>query len=136
MDISKEVIIEITYRNLREGAFLHSGIWLKDHLGTFVLASSNHKSIALEEDPWYGRPYPVGLFQSVCRIPGNFLNEGMYSIAAIIGKGNDAQVLEDYVLSFNVHDTGEMRKEYLGPWVGPVIRPRLAWHTDYLGTNF
>ena len=133
VDISKEIEIEITYWNLEEGALLHTGIWLRDNLGGFVLASSNHKAIALEDDYWYGRPRPVGLYQSICRIPGNFLNEGLYSITAIVGRGAVPYILEDYVLSFNVHDTGEMRKEFLGSWIG-VVRPRLYWHTEQLET--
>jgi lipopolysaccharide transport system ATP-binding protein len=136
VDISREVLIQISYWNLREGALLYPAIWLRDQIGTFVLSSSHHKSVSLTEDPWYARPHPIGLFQSVCCIPGNFLNEGLYSVTAIVGKGiSDTQVLMDYVLSFHVHDTGEMRKEYLGPWVGPVIRPRLAWHTEFLGND-
>jgi lipopolysaccharide transport system ATP-binding protein len=136
VDISKEVLIQIMYWNLREGEVIYPAIWLRDHIGTFVLSSSHHRSISLTEDPWYGRPRPIGLFQSVCRIPGNFLNDGLYSVTAIVGKGiADTQILEDYILSFHVHDTGEMRKEYLGSWVGPVIRPRLAWHTEYLDND-
>ena len=136
VDISKEVLIQITYWNLREGVLLYPAIWLKDQIGTFVLSSSAHKFISLTDDLWCGHPHPIGLFQSVCRIPGNFLNEGPYSVTAILGKGiSDTQVLEDYVLSFHVHDTGEMTKEYFGSWVGPVIRPRLAWHTEFLGNN-
>ena len=136
VDISKEIIIQITYWNLREGELLYSAIWLRDKMGTLVLSSANGKSISLTEDPWYGRPHPVGLFQSVCRIPGNFLNDDLYSISAIVGRGtSDTQILEDYVLSFHVHDTGEMRKEYLGAWKGVVIRPRLAWHTEFFGDS-
>jgi len=132
VDISKEVRIQISYWNLQEGAVLYPAIWLRDQIGTCVLSSSHHKSISLTEDYWYGRPHPMGLFQSVCCIPGNFLNEGLYSIAAIAGKGiSDTQMLEDYVISFHVHDTGEMRKEFLGGWIG-TVRPRLAWHTEYI----
>jgi len=132
VDISKEVLIQITYWNLREGALLYPAIWLRDKMGTFVLASSNHKSASLTDDPWYGRPHPIGLFESICRIPGNFLNEGLYSVTVIVGKGiSDTQILEDYVLSFHVHDTGEMRKEFHGSWAG-VVRPKLAWHTEYI----
>ena len=134
VDISKEVLIQITYWNLRRGASLYKAILLKDRMGTLVFASSNHKSVSLTEDPWYGRPHQVGIFQSVCRIPGNFMNEGLYSVTAIVGKGiSDTQVLVDNVLSFNVHDTGEMRKEFYGGW-GGVIRPRLAWHTEHIGS--
>jgi lipopolysaccharide transport system ATP-binding protein len=133
VDISKETLIQITYWNLREGTLLYPAIWLRDHLGTFVLASSNHKSISLTEDSWSGRAHPTGLFQSVCHIPGNFLNEGLYSVSAMVGKWvADTQILQDYVLSFHVHDTGEMRKDYLGGWIGTVW-PQLAWHKEYLG---
>jgi len=133
VDISKEVLIEISYWNLQEGALLYPAIWLLDQMGTFVLSSSNAKSISLTEDVWHGRPHPTGLFQSVCRIPANFLNEGLYSVTSIVGKGiADTQILEDYVLSFQVHDTGEMRQEYYANWVG-VVRPRLAWSTEYAG---
>lgn len=129
VDISKEILIEIEYWNLQEGALLYPVIWMRDQMGTFVLASSNHKSISLTDDSWCGRPRPIGLFQSVCRIPGNFLNEGLYSITAAVGKGtSDTQVLEDYVVSFHVHDTGEMRKDFFRGWLG-IVRPRLAWST-------
>ena len=132
VDISKEIDIQIEYWNFREDIQLYQAIWLRDQTGTLVLSSSNHKSISLTEDSWYGRPHPMGLFQSVCRIPGNFLNEGLYSLTAIVGRGvSDTLVLEDYALSFHVQDTGEMRKEFLGVWVG-TVRPRLAWHTEYI----
>lgn len=134
--ISKDVIIEITYENLQEGNPLYSGIWLKDQRGTFVLSSANLSSMNLTTDPWYGQPHPCGMFKSVCRIPANFLNDSGYNIAVIVGKvPSKTQILEESLLSFRVHDTGEMRKEYLGSWTGPVVRPRLAWKTDYLGAD-
>jgi len=137
VDISKEVLVQITYENLQEGVPFYSGIWLKDQMGTFVLSSGNANSMSLTDDPWYGRPHPRGVFQSVCRIPANFLNDTTYSITAILGKvPNRTQVLEEYLLSFHVHDTGGMRKEHLGSWTGPVVRPRLAWNTDYLGASY
>lgn len=131
--IAKEVCIEITYWNLIENSILYPCVWLRDHMGTLLFSSSNHSSISLTDDPWYGRPHPTGLFRSICRIPGNFLNEGHYSVAAIVGKGiSDTQILEDRILSFQVYDTGEMRQEYHGTW-GGALRPRLPWHTEYIG---
>lgn len=132
VDISKDVLIQITYWNLRDGARLYPAIWLRTGMGTDVLSSSNVRSINLVTDVWGERPQPPGLFQSVCRIPGNFLNEGRYRITAILGTvPSDTQVLEEDLLSLDVHDTGEMRKEYYGGWLG-VVRPRLAWQTTYL----
>lgn len=135
VDISKRVTIQIQYWNLKEGACLYSAIWLRDQMGTPVLSSGTAPSVSLTEDRWYGRPHPIGLFESVCQIPGNFLNEGLYSVAAIVGKGvSDTQVLQDYALSFQVHDTGDMRNEFYGGWIG-TVRPRLAWQTEYLGPS-
>jgi lipopolysaccharide transport system ATP-binding protein len=135
VDISKEVLIEISYWNLRDGLKIYPAIWLRDHMGTLVLSSTNANSISLTKDPWWDSPHPKGLFESFCRIPGNFLNEGIYSVAAILGlPPANTQVLKDYVLSFTVHDTGEMRKEYYGGW-GGTVRPRLAWSTDFVGNG-
>jgi lipopolysaccharide transport system ATP-binding protein len=131
VDISREVIIQIEYWNLQEGALLCSSIELKTVMGTDVLASSNAHGHCLVEDPWYGRPQPPGLYQSICRIPRDFLNEGRYSVTAILAKMPGARlILRAEPLSFDVYDTGEMRKEYYGHW-GGVVRPRLAWHTEY-----
>ncbi len=135
VDISKEVTIQISYWNLREGALLYRAIILMDKLNTLVLSSNNHRSASLTEDPWYGRPQPKGLFQSTCRIPGNFLNDGLYSITAIVGTGaSHTEAMADNAVSFHVHDTGEMRQKFYGGW-GGVVRPRLAWHTEYTGTT-
>ncbi|MBD3308671.1 ATP-binding cassette domain-containing protein [candidate division KSB3 bacterium] len=132
VDISKEIAIQLLYWNLQPNSIIGPSIWLRDKIGTVVLASSNHASVSLTKDPWYGTPHPPGLFQSTCRIPANFLNEGLYSVTAMVDKGVcTTQIFEDFVLSFYVHDTGEMRKEYLGEWIG-TVRPRLAWHTEYL----
>ena len=67
-------------------------------------------------------------------LPANFLNEGRYLITPIIGNtvtGPRHEYLLDQNLqiSFNVTDTGEMRRSGLsGNWLG-VIRPKLIWNT-------
>ena len=47
VDISKEVVIQISYWNLQEGALLYRAIHLKDQMDTWVFSSSNLKSISL-----------------------------------------------------------------------------------------
>ena len=65
-------------------------------------------------------------------MPGNFLNDGMYRVGAWVLKDSSRpQVRADEVVSFTVHDTGAMRQEYTGPWIG-AIRPRLAWESDLM----
>jgi len=130
VDISKEVVIQITYWNLSQGTDLYAAIWLKDHAGVPVLASAS--SVVPTTDPWHGKPHPIGLFCSECRLPGSFLNEGRYYITPIVGKrpGSTLVLLED-LLAFDVHDTGEMRAEYYGPWIG-TVRPKLPWSSSFL----
>lgn len=133
IDISKDIQIEITYWNLNKDIELYSFIWLRSGMGVDVLSSSNFNSISLTKDSWFGRPQPIGMFKSVCCIPANFLNEGRYSITVGVGKvPNYTQVIQVDLLPFDVHDTGEMRKEFYGGWLG-VVRPRLAWQTKKVG---
>ena len=136
VDITRDVAVQITYWNLSPGQQLYSALWLKDSNGTFVLATSNVKSVSLTADPWYGVPQPAGLYQATCILPGNFLNEGRYLISAIVGRvPNRTIILEESVLTFDVHDTGAMREEYFGSWTGPVVRPRLPWNTIQQSTD-
>ena len=130
VDIAKDIAIQISYWNLVPDQQLYAVIWLKDSNGTFILSTSNVKSISSTDDPWYGVPQPAGLYQSTCVIPGNFLNEARYVISVIIGRVPlKTTIVEESVLTFDVHDTGAMREEFFGSWAGPVIRPRLPWST-------
>src|SRR2546423_2133435 len=105
-------------------------IHLFDKTRVGVLSSGNMHSANLGHDEWFNEPHPVGLYRSHCTIPGNFLNEGRYVINALIMTNvKDVEVRVDEVLSFEVHDSGGMRKEWKGHWLG-VVRPRLAWKTD------
>lgn len=130
VNIDQEVRAEIEFWNLKEGAKVSTSIHLLDQMGTCVLASANMHSANLIEDDWFGKPYQVGLYKTTCTIPANFLNEGRYSINAIILTDlTNAEVWEKEILSFTVHETGAMRKEYLGQWIG-AVRPKLAWQTS------
>jgi lipopolysaccharide transport system ATP-binding protein len=130
VDIARPVRVRISYWNLRAGGFYYAGLWLRDKVGVDVLASGSNPSMSLTDDSWTARPRPCGLYHSECVLPANFLNEGRYSITAIVGRPpTTAQILERDVVSFDVLDTGPMRKEYFGQWIG-VVRPRLAWSTE------
>lgn len=128
--IGQDILIEIEYWNRKPGVKVTSSIHLIDKMGVGVLASANMSSAALNDDGWYGRPHPEGLYKTRCKIPGNFLNEGTYSVNAIVLTDvTQVHARVDDVVSFTVHDTGEMRKEYSGYWYG-VVRPKLEWQTE------
>ncbi|MDD1720293.1 MAG: hypothetical protein LUQ25_09560, partial [Methanoregulaceae archaeon] len=108
-----------------------ASIHLLDRNGYPVLATGNLKSAMLnQDDVWAGAAYPQGTYLTSCIIPKNFLNEGLYYISVILLTDiAHTHVQEDELVSFSVHDTGEMRGEYMGGWIG-MIRPRLEWHTE------
>lgn len=119
--------IEIQYWNLVPDAHLHITlhIYNEEQIVAFSTAS-------FETDPiWNGRPFPTGLFRSICHIPPNFLNAGTYRILLLIVKDSDTIVYQyENILSYNIEDTDERTGGWFGREPG-VIRPKLSWKTEY-----
>ncbi len=130
VDIAAPLTIEMLYQTLVPGEELYGGMLLKDQMGTTVCMTSSAKPVSATPDAWSGQPHPVGVYRSYCQLPANFLNEGRYTVTAIIGRGtSEIQAQAEDAVAFDVHDTGEMRGLYFGQWPG-VIRPKLAWSTQ------
>jgi lipopolysaccharide transport system ATP-binding protein len=127
--IDKPVTIELDYLNLVGGSRVMTAVHITDSVGTSVLSTMNAPSACVETDPWFDKPRPVGRYRSRCTLPANFLNDGLYRVSPIfLTGGAETAVHEREIVSFMVHETGAMRKEYQGAWLG-VVRPRLAWAT-------
>jgi lipopolysaccharide transport system ATP-binding protein len=130
VDIDCEIAIVVEFDVLAETTNCVQ-LHLKDETGIFVFSSANAPSMNCGTDETFGRILGIGRYRTVCRIPGNFLNDTRYFVSLFLGPEiGKAMIRCESVLSFVVHDTGAMRKEYLGSWVGPVIRPRLDWTTQ------
>jgi lipopolysaccharide transport system ATP-binding protein len=130
--IDKEVHIIIRYYNLKEDSILISNIHIKDRTGSFVLASADFACSNLLVDEWHDKNRTIGIYETDCIIPANFLNDQYYSVdIGILDNKQQWQVWEKDIISFHVNDTGEMKKEYMGDWVG-VVRPKLAWKTIHI----
>ena len=134
VDISKEIKIIIGYECIKRSLKPYCAIWLKHGLGVDVLSSENTPYASKNIDQWYGQEYPCGLFESEVVLPGNFLNQGRYTVTPIIGNisTNDKPPFlldNDIQVSFNVVDDGSMKQNNLSEtWLG-VVRPRLTWNT-------
>ena len=130
--IDQEITIKMCYYNYQQDSILLSSIHLKDRNGFFILASADFACANLIKDEWYNRKRPQGFYETICIIPSNFLNYQYYSLdIGILNGDKEWQIWEKDIISFQVNDTGVMKEEYMGNWVG-VIRPKLTWKTTYL----
>ena len=130
--INEPVTVEIEYLNLKQDNLLIWGIEVKDKVGAYVFATNNRPSVNLGVDEWFGKPRPVGVYRTSCVIPANLLNDDFYSVdVRMVNQRNELRFVLEDALSFVIHESGDMTREYAGHWVG-VIRPRLAWKTEYL----
>ena len=130
VDIDKDFQIEVDYTNLEPGSRRLVSVHILNSMGVVILASSNMPSVCLTPDPWFSRSYPKGEFRTFCTIPGLLLNDGIHSISVYINEksASDNILLVRDALSFIVRDTGLMRKQFSGSWIG-AVRPRLDWKT-------
>jgi len=130
--IDEAINIEVEFTVVKDDVLISPSIHILDNLGTTILATFNAPSASLGLDAFYGMPLKKGSYKSVCTIPGNFLNDTTYSISAFLvpENANEMAIVQE-VLSFSVVETGKMRKEYTGGWIG-MIRPKMNWKTEYL----
>jgi lipopolysaccharide transport system ATP-binding protein len=119
--------VEVDYQNLSNGVSLGATVVLYNEEGICVFSSLSNR-----EPDWHGRLFPAGLFRSTCRVPGNLLPEGRFSVTVLVWTdGYAVSHREDNVVEFEVHESGEMRRDYFGGWLG-VVRPLLDWKTECL----
>jgi lipopolysaccharide transport system ATP-binding protein len=127
-DISSPITVEIEYSVLTPGVPLNVSISLFNSDEVHVLASAS------TTDPeWFGRPHPRGLFRSRCVIPGSFLNQGRYSVTALLVNTERTQIIAqlDKVVSVDIVDQGDTRRGYFAYW-GGIVRPTLTWNTEHV----
>ncbi len=66
-----------------------------------------------------------GIAQFTCDVPGDLMNDGVYSIMMMIVKDSAALFVLDDAVVFEVHDV-ERTGNWLGRWPG-AVRPKFAW---------
>lgn len=133
VNIRHEIAVDIEYTVVEDDALVYPSVHLLDNMGTCILATFNGASANIGADDFFGKPLKKGRYRSRLVIPGNFLNEKTYVVSAFLVPPETAEIgAANEVLSFSVVDTGEMRKEYGGDWIG-LIRPQMVWRTQYIG---
>jgi lipopolysaccharide transport system ATP-binding protein len=135
VDIEKDFVVTVEYWVLRECSIILS-FHLNNGRGETIISSTNQSSISATYDPFAERPCPPGLYRTSCTYPGRLFNDGDFTITAFIvnkvGAGNHTYVVE--TLKFKIIDTGFMREEYQGPWLGS-LRMKLPWSTKVIAAE-
>jgi lipopolysaccharide transport system ATP-binding protein len=121
--------LEFDYWNHTEGTRLSLSVHLINAEGVTVFST-----IPLNDSPWYGTPFPAGLFRSTCHIPGDLLNSGWHFVDLYVVK-DEGVVLARYdrLLSFEVFED-DRRINWHGVWTG-AVRPALRWETKLVSST-
>lgn len=128
--INTPIDVSTEYSLLKNNSKCQISIHLIDSNDNIVFASFNEKSATSNSNcEFFSIPIPEGKYKTYCTIPEFFLNEGIYSINIFYIIDSVIELQFQKALIFEVFDTGEMRKEYVGPWAG-IVRPKLFWNTN------
>ena len=126
VDVRSPVGIEITFALLRD-AQVFPKLKVTDGRGDTAFN-------ALDTSPHWLTPSDSGTYVSTVWIPGDLLNEGLFTVwASVCSPGAPRPFIHvTRSVSFHVHDLAEgdsSRGVYGGQWQGP-LRPLLDWQTD------
>jgi lipopolysaccharide transport system ATP-binding protein len=121
------LVIEVEFWNQVPGAHLNITLRLFTGQGIEAFVTGS-----VHEPAWGGRSFPRGRFRSMCFVPGNLLNSGMYRLRLAIVKDQKYVVYRhEDALMFEVMDSVAARGAWYGPRAG-AVHPKLEWTTEYL----
>ena len=116
------IALEFEYQNLLPGTKLILNMVLYTSEGAPAF-----ESLSTDEPDWHGQAFPAGTYQSVCEVPGNLLNEGVYRLRILFLDDKLKHLYNlDEALVFSVHDADSRDIAFYGRFHGPV-RPTLNW---------
>jgi lipopolysaccharide transport system ATP-binding protein len=127
LDVQTPFVLEFEYWNLRPDTRLNVSLHVYNEHGIMVF-----NAVPTQERVWQGRAFPKGLFRDTCHIPGELLNDGVYTVELLLVEDGTRILLEvQDVLVFEVRDVVEGRAGSFDSWAG-VVRPTLRWETEHL----
>lgn len=125
--MDSDLIFEIDYYLNKPGLLIDITLLLYNDEGVLVLGGTT-----LKESDWHGKPFNKGNYNSKCKIPGNLLNAGNYSITIlVVEKQNVIIYKHENLIAFNIMDSIESRDKYFGKRPG-VVRPELNWRSKFI----
>lgn len=129
LTIQTPLLFEFEYWNKRPEVDLDLSIQLFNEQGILVFDTGRGMN-----PTWHKGQVLPGPIRRVCRIPGDFLNDGRYRINLYVSRGGQTVYHHPDLLIFDILDTSDRRGSWYGPWPG-VTRPLVEWHTELVETQ-
>lgn len=86
----------------------------------------NKEGICIFNSASEQKQFPYGTVDGKCIVPGNLLNNNIYTVTFMAHFTGTPGVGVRDVLAFEVHDSGRLDTNYYGEWIG-ITRPKLVW---------
>lgn len=127
VDISQEMVIELEYEVIEHGTQVRFNLVLTDDAGNYVFSSLSN-----QDETFYEKSLPTGIYVTSCQIYGHLLSPGQYSvlIAGYTSHWHDKFMVEQTIF-FEAMDDGILKGDYNRMYVG-AIRPKLKWESRLL----
>jgi lipopolysaccharide transport system ATP-binding protein len=115
-------VVEVEWWNLQEGAELQPLLQVRTETGGLLFGGG-----PFHEPGWVSRPAPRGLVRDRCRVPADFLNDGLHRVGLqFVRHGGKTAWHGDDLLVLDVREAPELAHEWRGKRPG-FVRPRLVW---------
>jgi lipopolysaccharide transport system ATP-binding protein len=127
--MDQPTLIEVEFWNLLPGARLHTTLHLFDEHQIVAFTTFSN-----ELNPeWQNHSFQKGLFRTVCHIPGNLLNSGLYRILLLfVQDGSKIIFRYEDAASFTVLELAQRKLGWMGREPG-VVHPKLLWESEHIG---
>jgi lipopolysaccharide transport system ATP-binding protein len=116
--------IQIQYQIICDNGSAGLSVAFYDNENNCVFISMNNQELN-----YYDKSMAKGNYCSICKIPANLFNNGIFNVDInIFGKNFSDNCDNKDILRFEILDGSTVRKDYYGDYKG-VLRPLLHWVT-------
>lgn len=126
-DVKESINIAVNYEVFKASFSFQVHFYVKNQNGATVFVAMDNL-----HNPYTKTPTPVGIYTEICKIPANFLNEGVYYVEILICTNPTGPHYVTYpdALSFSVTDdmsSEGVRGDWFREWPNSIIRTPFEW---------
>jgi lipopolysaccharide transport system ATP-binding protein len=121
IDVHTPFVIEVAFQPLSDTVVVRPRIHVVNQERVTVFKSN--PPLPAKSSGWVDHRY-------LCRVPGDLLNDGQYSLNLRLIRNDDTIAVQmDDLLGFEIADAPDLRGSSFWEW-GGVVRPRLDWRLE------